>query len=237
MRSILYEKPIKIELVDSVLFVDGNQHPRDTRTVSQMRGVLRDDVPGDNDVYYMYRNVYKKDDIRYDITLILPEALGSECAKTHGHYHPPSDGGEAYPEIYQVLRGSAIFILQKKNESGTVDVVVVDAKEGDVVLMPPDYGHISINNGEGPLVMANLVYEKFESEYGDVKGSKGAAYYYLKDHELVQNPAYFVNRNMRISAGELCGMYNIESKDLLPEFYQDSGRFAYLKKPELLKLD
>ncbi len=234
MKSILYEKPIKIELIDNVLFVDGKQHPRDTRTLSQMRSVLKDDVPGDNDVYYMYRNIHKKNNIRYDITLILPDALGSECAKTHGHYHPQSEDGKSYPEIYQVLKGSALFILQKKNPTGTVDVIVVDANEGDVVLMPPDYGHISINKGNTPLVMANLVYEKFESEYGDVKGNKGAAYYYTTDHQLVQNPSYLVNKNSRISAGELCKRYKIDSKDILAEFLENQEKFDYLKKPGLL---
>jgi glucose-6-phosphate isomerase len=234
MKSTLYEKPIKIELIDNVLFVNGNQHPRDTRTLAQMRGVLRDDVTGDKDVYYMYRNVHRKGDIRYDITLILPEALGSECAKTHGHYHPPSSHGASYPEIYQVLRGSAVFILQKKNADETVDVIVVDAKENDVVLMPPDYGHISINSGEGPLVMANLVYEKFDSEYQDVKSNKGAAYYYTTDHELVQNPSYIVKTNSRVGAPELCKRYKIESKDILLEFLENPEKFAYLKDPNLL---
>jgi glucose-6-phosphate isomerase len=234
MKSILYEKPIKIELIDNMLFVNGSQHPRDTRTVSQMRGVLRDEIEQDRDVYYMYRNVHGKDDIRYDITLILPEPLGSECAKTHGHYHPPSGHGASYPEIYQVLRGSAVFILQKKNADGTVNVIVVDAKENEVVLMPPDYGHISINNGDGPLVMANLVYEKFDSEYGDVKTNKGAAYYYTTDHELVQNPAYIVKTNSRIGAPDLCGKYKIDSKDILLEFLEKPEKFAYLKNPALL---
>jgi glucose-6-phosphate isomerase, archaeal len=234
MKNVLYEKPIKIELIDNVLFVNENQHPKDTRTVAQLKGVLKDDIAVDRDVYYMYRNVYKKDDIRYDITVILPEALGSECAKTHGHYHPPSEDGTSYPEIYQILKGSAVFILQKRNSDGTVNVMIVDAKENDVVLMPPDYGHISINNGEGPLVMANLVYEKFESKYEDVKVNKGAAYYYTKDHELVQNPAYIVKKNSRISAKELCAMYKIDSKDILPEFLETPEKFAYLKKPGIL---
>jgi glucose-6-phosphate isomerase, archaeal len=234
MKSTLYEKPLKIELIDNVLFVDGKQHPRDTRALSQLRSVLKDDIQGERDVYYMYRDVYRKDDIRYDITVILPEPLGGECPKTHGHYHPPSEEGASYPEIYQILRGSAVFILQKRNSTGTVDALVVDAKEGDVILMPPDYGHISINNGDSPLIMANLVYEKFDSEYGDVKENRGAAYYYTTEHELVQNPAYLVSTNSRISAKELCARYSIDSKDILQEFFDNPGKFSYLKKPALL---
>ena len=40
--------------------------------------------------------------------------LGSEYVKTVGHYHPPVPGTDvSYPEIYQVLDGSATYLLQK----------------------------------------------------------------------------------------------------------------------------
>lgn len=234
MRSTLYEKPMKIELIDNVLFIDGEQHRRDIRTLAQMRPVLKEDVPGDRDIYYMYRDVYGKNGIRYDITVILPEPIGKECAKTFGHYHPESGSGKSYPEIYQVLRGSALFLLQKRNDDGSVDVIMVDANEGETVLMPPDYGHISINNGDKPLVLANLVYEGFSSEYGEVRGNHGGAYYYTTEHDFIQNTNYMVNRNSRLSARELNSMHNIESEDLLQEFFENPEKFDYLKKPELL---
>ena len=53
--------------------------------------------------------------------------LGLEYTKTVGHYHPQIPGTDiSYPEIYQVLEGSATYLLQKvehENEDVLLDVV------------------------------------------------------------------------------------------------------------------
>ncbi len=234
MDMIIYEKPMKIELKGDIVFVNGEKHPHESRTLEQMRPVLMGDHEGNAEVYHMFRDVYKDNGIRYDITVIPAAEMGDECPKTHGHYHPVSDDGVEYCEIYQVLHGSALFILQKKNRNGSVDVAVVDAKEKDVVLMPPGYGHVTINKGEDTLVLANLVYSNFAPLYKEYKENRGAAYYYLKDHELAQNTNYIVHRNERLSPSELNARYGIDSKDLLVEFYADPHKFAFLEKPGML---
>jgi len=117
-----------------------------------------------DDLYYMFRDLAKNDSdlevikahhLRYDITAIPPRMLGSEFTKTVGHYHPKIPGADvSYPEIYQVLEGSAIYLLQKA-ESGdediVLDVAVVSAEKGDLVLIPPEYGHVTINAAETTL--------------------------------------------------------------------------------------
>jgi glucose-6-phosphate isomerase len=235
MDMVLYEKPVRIELVGYNLFVNGNQHPCSTRTVRELKKTLVSypDELADMDVYYMYRNVYKHGDVRLDITVIPPLALGEESSKTHGHYHPGSEDGFAYPEIYQVLAGSAVFLLQKKNRNGSVDVIIVDAREKDVVLIPPGYGHVTANSGEGILVLSNLVYDRFESLYDEYDENRGAAYYYLKGGGMSQNTNYIVQRSERLPAGELNSRYKFSCGDLLAEFHADPGKFAFLSKPGL----
>src|SRR5690606_42153599 len=76
----------------------------------------------DQDVYYMFRDLVKNGSdletikahhLRYDITIIPSGMLGSEYIKTVGHYHPRVPGTDtSYPEIYQVLEGSATYLLQ-----------------------------------------------------------------------------------------------------------------------------
>ena len=101
------------------------------------------------DVYYMYRDLAKSDSdlevikahqLRYDITVIPPGMLGSEYIKTVGHYHPRVPGTNiSYPEIYQVLEGSATYLLQKVKygeEDLVLDVVAITAEKGDLVLCP-----------------------------------------------------------------------------------------------------
>jgi glucose-6-phosphate isomerase len=125
---------------------------------------------------------------RYDITVIPPYDLWGEWAKTKGHYHPVNPAGVGYPEIYEVLAGRAHYLLQTKAAD---DVVLIGAEAGDLVIIPPDYGHITINpSANHPLVMANIVSTAFESEYADYERMRGAAYYELTTGKFVKNPEY-----------------------------------------------
>lgn len=237
MDAVLYEKPKRIELIGYQLFVDGKSHPRSVRTLEQMKGTVMKyhDEAANLEMYYMFRAVHKSEDVRFDITVIPPLEVGGECAKTHGHYHPAGDDGMPYPEVYQVLRGSGVFVLQKKNRNaGTVDVMVVHASEGDAVLLPPGFGHVSVNTGDVPLVLSNLVYDKFESIYDDYTENQGAAIYYLKDGELVHNTNYIIKRSENLKADILNRRYGFSSKDLLSEFYADPHKFAFLARPKIL---
>jgi glucose-6-phosphate isomerase len=154
------------------------------------------------DVYYMFRDLAKNDSeleaikaqhLRYDITVIPPAMLGSEYVKTIGHYHPRVPGTNVnYPEIYQVLEGSATYLLQKVKsgeEDFVLDVVAIKAEKGDLVIVPPGYGHVTINASDKTLEMANWVCRDFSSVYEPIKRLSGASYFLLKDG-FVKNPLY-----------------------------------------------
>ena len=140
----------------------------------------------DTILYHMYRAIYEDEDLRYDITVIPPAMLGSEYVKTTGHFHPG-----LYPEVYEVLSGEAYYLLQKKDGS---DFIIVHARKGDKVVIPPDYGHITVNAGKKTLVMANWVSNRFKSEYGEIKKKRGAMYYLEEGEdgelEITRNPNY-----------------------------------------------
>ncbi|MDD4062263.1 MAG: glucose-6-phosphate isomerase family protein [Candidatus Pacebacteria bacterium] len=126
------------------------------------------------ELYYMYRNLERRGSLRYDITVIPAQMLGSEFVKTKGHYHP-----KQYGELYIVLEGEAIYLMQKVNEENeVVDIYAVEAKKGNYVVIPKDYGHITINPGPESLKMANWVYDGFQSNYSLIEEKGGAAYFY-----------------------------------------------------------
>ncbi len=180
------------------------------RTAEEIRRVLLDqdaDVP--KVVYWMMRDMglkradYRKEthDLRFDISNFIPAMFGREYLKTSGHYHPRPEGGEyAYPEVYGVLSGRATYLLQKvkkieagPNEVEVEDCIVVEGVAGDKIIMPPDYGHVTINRLPVPLVMANWVSDRFGSQYGAVEESRGFAYYLIDDDggpKWVRNPLY-----------------------------------------------
>ena len=232
---IIYKEPIDIELIDNRLFVNGKEHPPSVRTLDNMQDVLEGSkltVQGSLPLYYMYRAVYQHKTLRYDITHLTANLIGSEYTKTYGHYHPPSPDGIAYPEAYQVLSGNARFMLQKKNSDGTMNVIAINAEEKETVIFPPAYGHVSINPTNKDLVLANIVSNSFEGDYSEYKVKRGAAYYYTKEG-FVENKNYKIKSFEQLSAGEINKKYNFECKDLLSEFYKNPERFEFLERPGL----
>lgn len=159
------------------------------RYLRDMKEVLYNkslEVKGDSPVYYMYRNLKLKEFgsgefLRYDITVIPPGRMGEEYVKTKGHYHP-----SRYGELYIVLKGRALYLLQGRDFH---DVVSIEAKRGDVVIIPPEYGHITINHGENVLEMANWVSPDFESLYDPLKEKEGGIFFYTV-RGWIKNPNY-----------------------------------------------
>ncbi len=173
----------------------------DVRKLSDMRDVIYDidwlkTVP-DMDLYYMYRDLaMSKNDrsiildhhLRYDITVIPPKKLGVEYVKTAGHYHPCVEGTcYTYPEVYEVLKGTAHYLLQKCDGGRITDVVMIEATEGDKAIIPPNYGHVTINPSNKELKMSNWVSRDFASLYEPYKKCGGAAYFELADRRLIRN--------------------------------------------------
>lgn len=152
----------------------------DIRDLKDMKEVVYDkkwlkNAPEDLELYYVYRGVKKKDGLRYDITIIPPKMLGKEFVKTAGHHHSGK-----YQEIYTVLKGKAIFLLQKSKGKIIEDIYTVKAEKGEVIIIPLDYGHLTINAGKQELILANWVWEKCQNIYNLFRKMKGAGYFYTK---------------------------------------------------------
>jgi len=179
----------------------------DIRLLGDMKDVIYDkkwfeQQSPNEEVYYMYRDlalskrdrdVLTEQKIRYDITVIPPRMLGCEYVKTLGHYHPPAPNTNlSYTELYEVLSGEAVYLLQRLDENDPEvvdDVIVVEAGAGDKLLIPPNYGHITINRSRKTLKMANLVARDFKSNYEPVRTHGGGAYFLTTDG-FVRNEAY-----------------------------------------------
>lgn len=205
----------------------------------------------DTELYYMFRAVSKDEEdereikdkgLRYDITIIPPNTLGLEFVKTTGHYHPFLPGAKmTYPELYEVLEGEAHYLLQRREqERGTeriTDVVVVKAKKGDKVLIPPNYGHVTINPSEATVKMANWVANAFSSIYEPIKINGGAAYFELTNGEFVKNAKYGAVpgiRFLRSSDVEKELGLNLSKEAEMYELIKQPKTLAFLTNPNLL---
>lgn len=195
----------------------------------------------DFDLYFMYRDLYLSrtdrekllaQGLRYDITIIPPGMLGREYMKTAGHYHPTVAGGSVtYPELYEVLEGEALYLLQNSDLS---DVVVVYASEGDKVLVPPDYGHVTINRSNKTLKMANFVARDFSSLYEPYRQKGGGAYFFTREG-WIKNPKCSQAAELRrIEAPDRAGLARIglaKGREMYP-LLREPGALEFLTRPD-----
>lgn len=223
---------------------DGPLPEPQVRTAEDLRTVLADrSCTCKGPVYFMYRDLARSEEdrgwlhdarLRYDVTVIPPMALCGECVKTKGHYHPENVQGVGYPEIYEIIEGSAEYLLQDKLLS---DAVVVSAGTGDIVLIPPGYGHVTINPGNSVLVMANIVSTAFASIYEDYEGLQGAAYYRMEKGGYVKNPRYPAHPPLRyIRKCDVTGFSDINGRSLYNSI-RAGNSLSFLNYPERFNFD
>ncbi len=181
------------------------------KAVGEMLGLLANDAGASiaQKAYDVYRGIrypqdeelFKKYDYRYDITIVMDGLVNGECKKTSGHYHGYNpQRTHTYPEVYEVIKGRALYVLQRAdNFEGAPedivldDVILVTVEAGQTIIVPPDYGHCSINIGEGPMVFSNLAYVPCPVSYSQVKYYHGMSYYAMKGNGKVEvrlNPRY-----------------------------------------------
>ncbi len=232
--------------MDRELEFGGNRWTPDVRHLNDMRDVLYDqdfaNTAPDMELYYMYRDLYREPDhltrimrnrLRYDITVIPPAMLGDEYVKTAGHYHPAIPGTDlSYTEIYEVLEGTAHYLLQKERDGRVVDVLWLECKPGDKIVIPPNYGHITINPSPGrELKMANWVNRDFKSQYGDIREHMGAAYFELVGGDWTPNPNYRNPPPLRTITPTNYADWGLEKKDMYG-LIKDPEKLAYLTRPQ-----
>jgi glucose-6-phosphate isomerase len=236
---------------DKGLVFKGNLKPvaPDVRTLEQMRPVLfSKDASSPKEHYFMYRgvvlpedkDVFAKNKMRYDITVLPPAFVGDEFVKTLGHYHPYISGSKlSYTEVYEVISGNANYFLQKVNDINkdsedvvVEDVVVVEAVAGDKVVVPPNYGHITINSGKEPLIMSNVVFADFKSVYGSFISAHGGVYYNTKKG-WVKNTNYSDVPKIRfVKPKDVLKFGLSKSMPLYSSFVEFPDKFRFLSDPK-----
>ena len=99
--------------------------------------------------------------------------LGQEFVRTKGNRN-----SNDFPELYTVLKGEAIFFMQKTEGEIVKDVMAVRAKKGDFVIVPAKYAVVTINPLKKELKLGNWVSEKNKNIYGELEEMGGPCYFY-----------------------------------------------------------
>ncbi|MBC7335531.1 MAG: hypothetical protein H5U01_04570, partial [Clostridia bacterium] len=130
----------------------------------------------------------------------------------------------------------AFYLLQKNSRSGDVEeIIAVEAKKGDKVYVPPNYGHVTVNPGEDFLVMANLVAADFPSLYEPFRNKRGAAYYCIEDEngrtEFIRNPNYHNSVGLKLVPAPNLSQPTevVKNKTLYQAFLDHPEAFKFLR--------
>ncbi|MBU2580023.1 glucose-6-phosphate isomerase [Patescibacteria group bacterium] len=222
------------------------------RYLAEMDNIIYDrewlESAGDLGLYFMYRDLAENDEdrekavkenLRYDITVMPNMMLGKEYNKTAGHGHPlVLETGLTYPEIYEVLSGKVIFLLQKISGNEIDDVYAIEAGENDKVIIPPNYEHLMFNIGGKELKTANWICRGFTSNiYIGVKEKHGFCYYAVKDDlgkiEWIKNENYAVVPPIKFLGANIgLEKFGISKKEKLYDLIKTPEKLGFLKTPQ-----
>jgi glucose-6-phosphate isomerase len=224
-----------------------------SRTLNELTKVYKNPSAcrGAHVAYWMYNGVYSTRDlpalagarIRYELTLFPGEKVGGEYVKSHGHLHTTeSISGIDYPEICEVLVGTAHFLFQTLDLVGPAcsEAFYVEVKAGEKIIIPPGYDHLSINPGPGPLLFSDVIARGASGIYDRFKQAGGAAYYEIEQAgqaEFVRNPAYRSAPALdQAGIPEFPNLDLTRAKPLYTSFVENAGsNWQFLWKPELFK--
>jgi len=218
---------------------------RQVRRLRELESVLYDakclrHLDSNLPVYEVYRDccddeardLLRKYGLRYDVTVIPPLLLGEEHVKTLGHYHLPFGEAGSHPEIFEVLEGEAMFLVEKQCGGDVADVSLLIAKEGEKVLVPPGRGHVMINASSRRLVVGQLISRDCVQTYDRYLERRGAAFYVLTGGRLVRNLNYSSAPGVRVlRAGTL--PFLERGSGLVQIFLKDPDRLALLNEPSV----
>jgi len=236
---------LDIKMEDVGLVYDQNIFPVEAkvRTYEEAKDVYEEKNAEEQDLYWMYRYFEAENDsqkfiasnLEYDITVIRSGKIGDEFIKTAGHYHSyVPDTDLTYPEVYEVIDGQIEYLIQTRPDAdGNVDAVIITAELGDKVIIPPNYGHISINVGPNIAVESNLQlrdlpanadYETFRIFSGGDLFREGKGW--------ENNPQYKIRSLKKVRPKEK-PIWGLEkNKPLYPSFIESPEKFYFLTRPQ-----
>lgn len=245
MKSLFKESGLKINLEKSSLIYKTDQFESFpvTRFFEDSEKVYVREAEPKKELYYMYRYfeankdkaIFEENDLEYDITVINNGTVGKEYIKTKGHYHALVPKTTiSYPELYEVITGQIEYLVQTKpNKNKETDVVIIKAKKGDKIVIPPGFGHVSINVGETVAVSSNVQKRDLPagSDYGGFEFFRGGAMYRTKNG-WEKNPEYIIKSIRNVKPKEKPSWGAEFKKPLYHSIINSPKKFNYITHPQ-----
>lgn len=151
-----------------------------SRKLKEMKDVVLDkeivQKDPDRELYFVHRNVKADGALRYDVTSLKAGRIGREYNRTKGNMNQ-----HGFQELYTVIEGKGIFLLQKFSDKKVGDVYAVEMEKNDWIIIPPYYWVIMINPSEDTLETGNWVSTEMSNLYKPLEKMGGMSYFYTTE--------------------------------------------------------
>ena len=217
------------------------------RMLSDMNILFRDLETDfeDEPLYYMmdgvcyseHKDLFDKNNLKYEYTVLLPKLIAGEYLKTHGHIHYVKDcPNKGMMEMMEVVHGKGYFLLFLPGNNG-FNITIVEVKRGDRFIVPKQYYHLTINVGNEPFIFSDIISQSTGGDYNLLKQKQGAPLLVFKDN--AGGFRYEWNKNYPpIEKVKVCDIYSLPYEQaftidgpLYDNFISDPSKFEILNEP------
>jgi len=220
----------------------------ENRTLDAIRKSLRNpQCSGPNPVYSIAMDVGKKEHLEilkklhllFGVVTYAAGKLGDEPIRSQGHIHKVSSlSGWSTPEVYEIWSGKAIIYMQETAKDNPGRCFAVEAKPGEVVVVPPGWAHATISaDPEQPLTFGAWCDRAFGFEYEDVRAHNGLAWFPVINEggniDWIRNPKYHNSKLIQKRPSDYQFLGIKKGKSLYTQFEEDANRFLFVPKPSL----
>jgi glucose-6-phosphate isomerase len=222
----------------------------ETRRLDDIRSSLMDPrCEGPEIVYAIAMDVGKSKHRRlleelhllYGVVTYAAGRLGREPVRSQGHIHKVSSRCDwSTPEVYEIWLGEAIIYMQETADDTPGRCYAVQAKPGDVVIVPPYWVHATISaNPDVPLTFGAWCDRDYGFVYDGVRRHNGIAWFPVfgdnNQIEWLANPAYKPSELIVKSPEKYEELNILQGKPIYTLFEENPETFRFVPNPQLKK--
>lgn len=220
----------------------------ESRTLDSIRpSLMNPDCNGPEVVYSIAMDVGKKKhlpimqkrNILFGVVTYAAGRLGIEPVRSQGHIHKKTrDNAISPPEIYEIWSGRAIIYMQETAKDVPGRCFAVEARPGEVVVVPPDWAHATISaDPDNPLTFGAWCDRDYGFDYEDVRAHKGLAWFpILNDDGSIswkKNNSYDDSKLIVKGPGDYSNLNIVKGEPMYTTFEKNHDAFDFMAKPEL----
>ncbi|MGX7263608.1 glucose-6-phosphate isomerase family protein [Enterococcus crotali] len=221
-------------------------HPTKTekRYLKDIRNSLLDkQAVGPELLYTIAMDVGKKEhqedlikrNLLYGVVGYNNGVIGNELVRSQGHIHAISAScHSSTPEVYEIWQGKAYIYMQEFVDDQPGRCIVVFAKPGDIVIVPPNWAHYTVNASQDKkMLFGAWCIRDYAFEYKEIRQRQGLAYYPVIENSHIKwrkNTHYAANL-LEIKTARAYPEFKLSQNNLYTQYEEDSERFDFVTNP------